>query len=69
MPDHSLSRKELNELRVGLGTAVNDTVLKRLSDAESQYYQLRGGSGDRSIRDFIQPVAYRLNKVIELSQK
>ena len=69
IPDNSLSRKELNELRMGLGSVINDTVLKRLTDAEIQYYQLKGGNVENSIRDFIQPVSYRLNKVIELSQK
>ena len=69
MPDNSLSRKELNELRIGLNTAINDTVLKRLTDAEIQYYQIKGGNGESTIRDFIQPVSYRLNKVIELNQK
>lgn len=67
--DHSLSRKELSDLRLGLSSSINDATLKRLADAEVAYFQLKGNGEGHAPRDFIHPVSYRLNKIIELSQK
>lgn len=62
-----LSSKQLTELRLGLSSALNETTIKRLTDAEVQYFQAKGADESLS-RDFIHPVAYRLQKIIELNR-
>ena len=66
LTDNAMSRKELKDLRLGLAASMNEAILKRLCDAENNYFQLKGAT--TATRDFVQPVAFRLSKVIELSQ-
>lgn len=46
LSDSSMSRKELKELRLGLAASMNEAILKRLCDAETQYFQLGVGNLD-----------------------
>jgi len=46
---------------------LNETTIKRLTDAEVQYFQAKGADETVS-RDFIHPVAYRIQKIVELNR-
>lgn len=65
--EKGLTRAQLDELKQGLSSTLNETTIKRLTDAEVQYFQAKGADETAS-RDFIHPVAYRIQKIVELNR-
>jgi nuclear pore complex protein Nup205 len=64
--EHSMSAADLSNFKSALRTKMNDSLLKRINDVEAQFMKIDDGD---TLKQFIQPLTYRLSKTIELNQK